>query len=171
MIRLRQEVGLTVSIATTLEDRSGVIVVDVEAGGGNVLYTLKLGAIFDFHSSAHGKTALAFGDKALLDLTIARGLRRVAPRTIVSADALRREIKKIRETGWAAAAEEAEANMNALVAPIFSSRGICEGSIGIFGPLELMGREPSPALVRSVMSAARRVSARLGGAQAAMRRR
>jgi len=171
MIRLRQEVGLTVSIATILEDRSGVIVVDVESGGGNVLYTLKLGAIFDFHSSAHGKVALAFGDRALLDLTIGRGLRRVAPRTIVSPDALRREIKRVREVGWAAAPEEAEANMNALVAPVFSGHGIYEGSIGIFGPLEQILRDPSPALVRSVMAAARRVSERLGGAQAAMRRR
>jgi IclR family transcriptional regulator, KDG regulon repressor len=172
MMRLRQEVGLTVSVATPLEDRTGVIVVDVESGGRNVLYTLKLGAIFDFHSSAHGKVALAFGDSDLLDLAIRRGLRKVALRTIVTPEGLRREIKRVRELGWAHAPEEAEVNMNALVAPVFSGNGLYEGSIGIFGPIEQIEREPSAALVRSVMAAARRVSERLGGGpQRSSRRR
>lgn len=172
MVRLRQEVGLTVSVAMPLEDRTGVIVADVESGGRDVLYTLKLGAIFDFHCSAHGKIALAFGDDDLLDLAIRRGLRRVTPRTIVAPEALRREIKKIRELGWAAAPEEAEIKMNALVAPIFSAQGSYEGGIGIFGPIDQIPREPPAALVRSVTAAARRVSERLGGGQpSAVRRR
>lgn len=171
MMRLRQEVGLTVSVATPLEDRSGVIVVDVEAGGRGVLYTLKLGAIFDFHSSAHGKTALAFGDRELLDMVIARGLRKAGPRTIVTPDRLRREIKRIRELGWAHAPEEAEVNMNALVAPVFSGNETYEGSVGIFGPIDKIEREPAPALVRSVVAAAQRISERLGGGQLPARRR
>jgi DNA-binding IclR family transcriptional regulator len=162
-LRLRQEVGLTVSVATPLEDRSGVIIIDVQAGSQNVLFTLKLGAIFDFHSSAHGKVALAFGDADLLERTIERGMRKATPRTITSPDALRREIKKVRERGWADAPEQAEVNMNALVAPVFSAQGLYEGSIGIFGSIEQIQSEPAAHLVRAVVHAARCVSERLGG--------
>ncbi len=162
-LRLRQEVGLTVSVATPLEDKTGVIIVDVEVGSQNVLFTLKLGAIFDFHSSAHGKVALAYGDPALLERTIERGLRKATPRTIANADALRREVRKVRERGWADAPEQAEVNMNALVAPVFSAQGTYEGSIGIFGSIEQIGPDPSPHLIQAVMQAGDRVSERLGG--------
>jgi DNA-binding IclR family transcriptional regulator len=163
MSRLRQETGLTVSVATPLEDRSGVIIIDVQAGNQNVLFTLKLGAIFDFHSSAHGKVALAFGDSDLLERTIERGLRKITHRTIVSPDALRREIKRVRERGWADAPEQAEVNMNALVAPVFSAQGVYEGSAGIFGSIEQIQSEPAAQLVRAVVQTAQQVTERLGG--------
>ena len=162
-LRLRQEVGLTVSVATPLEDRSGVIIIDVQVGSQNVLFTLKLGAIFDFHSSAHGKVALAFGDSDLLERTIERGLRKATHRTISNPDALRREIKRVRERGWADAPEQAEVNMNALVAPVFSAQGIYEGSVGIFGSIDQIEPEPAPHLARAVVQAAQRVTDRLGG--------
>lgn len=162
-LRLRQEVGLTVSIATPLEDRSGVIIIDVQAGSQNVLFTLKLGAIFDFHSAAHGKIALAFGDSDLLERTIERGMRKATHRTITSPEGIRREIKKVRERGWADAPEQAEVNMNALAAPVFSGQGLYEGSVGIFGSIEQIQPEPSPHLIRAVVQAARRISERLGG--------
>ncbi len=162
MIRLRQEVGYTVSVASPLEDLSGVTIIDVLGGTQDVLYTLKIGAIFQFHCSAHGKLVLAFGDPGLLERTIARGLSARTSKTIVSPDALRREITRVRKRGWAMAPEEADVGMNALTAPIFSSGGRHEGSIGVFGSLEQIGPNPPPSLVRAVMQSAHRISQRLG---------
>lgn len=162
MIRLRQEVGYTVSVASPLEDRSGVTIIDVLGGTQDVQYTLKFGAIFEFHTSAHGKLVLAFGDPALLERTIARGLTLRTPKTIVSPEALRREVKKVRKQGWAMAPEQADVGMNALTAPIFSGQGRFEGSIGVFGSLEQIGPNPPEPLVRAVVQAARRISQRLG---------
>jgi len=162
MIRLRQEVGYTVSVATPLEDRSGVTIIDVLGGRQDVQHTLKIGAIFEFHTSAHGKNTLAFGDPALLERIIARGLPPRTPKTIVSPDALRREVRKVRKQGWAMAPEQADLGMNALTAPVFSSPGRLEGSIGVFGSIEQIGPNPPEPLVRAVVQAARRVSQRLG---------
>lgn len=162
MIRLRQEVGYTVSVASPLEDWSGVAIIDVLGGTQDVQFTLKIGAVFEFHTSAHGKTTLAFGDQALLERTIARGLKPRTPKTIVSPEALRREIKRVRKQGWAMAPEQADLGMNALTAPIFSSQGRFEGSIGVFGSLEQIGPNPPEPLVRAVVQAARRISQRLG---------
>ena len=163
MIRLRQEVGYTVSVSSPLEDWSGVTIIDVLGGTQDVLHTLKIGAVFQFHCSAHGKLVLAFGDPGLLERTIARGLNAKTPKTIVSPDALRREVGRVRKRGWAMAPEEADVGMNALTAPIFSSGGRHEGSIGVFGSLEQIGPNPPLSLVRAVTQAARRISQRLGG--------
>jgi DNA-binding IclR family transcriptional regulator len=163
MHRLRQEVGLTVAVAGLLRDGSGVKVIDVEAGSRDVLFTLKIGAVFDFHASAHGKTALAFGDPALMDRVMSGALPKYAPKTITSPEALRREIRKLRERGWADAPEQAEPKMNAVTAPIFSAQSLYEGSIGIFGSIDQIPAEPPSYLIRAVLDAARRVSRRLGG--------
>lgn len=162
MIRLRQEVGFTVAVAAPREDWSGVTVIDVLGGIQNVQFTLKIGAVFDFHTSAHGKLALAFGDPTWLERSIARGLTRKTPKTIVSPAALRREVARVRERGWATAPEQADLGMNALTAPIFSSEGRFEGSIGVFGSLEQIGSPPPPALLNAVVQAAARISQRLG---------
>ncbi|HLJ20993.1 MAG TPA: IclR family transcriptional regulator C-terminal domain-containing protein, partial [Stellaceae bacterium] len=141
---------------------TGVTIIDVLGGIQDVRYTLKIGAVFQFHCSAHGKLALAFGDRELLERTIARGLAARTPKTIVSPDALRREVQHVRKHGWAMAPEEADLGMNALTAPIFSSQGRFEGSIGVFGSLEQIGASPPTSLVRAVVQAARRISQRLG---------
>lgn len=162
MIRLRQEVGLTATVAGPLEDWSGVAVIDVLGGPQNVLFTLKIGAVFGFHTSAHGKLALAFGAAGLLERTVARGLASKTPRSIVSPDALRREVAKIRRQGWSTAPEQDAIGMNALTAPIFSSEGRFEGSIGVFGSLEQISANPPPALIGAVVRSARTISQRLG---------
>ncbi len=162
MMRLRQEVGYTVAIASQLEDGSGVTIVDVLGGTQDVCYTLKIGAVFPLHCSAHGKLALAFGDRALLERVVAQGLPARTPKTIVLEDALRREVQRVRKRGWASAPEEADLGMNALTAPIFSSQGRLEGSIGVFGSLEQIRANPPAPLVRAVVQSARRISQRLG---------
>jgi len=165
MLRLRQEVGLTAVIAAPLEDETGVTVLDVQTGTQNVQHTLKVGAVFEFHASAHGKLALAFGSPQLFDRVTARPLCARTAKTIVSVGALRREIAKVRKRGWAMAPEESDVGMNALTAPIFSNQGTFVGSIGVFGSLQQMSATPGEALVTAVIEAANRISQRLGRRQ------
>jgi DNA-binding IclR family transcriptional regulator len=162
MIRLRQEVAYTVALAAPLDDGSGVTIIDVLGGMQDVQFTLKLGALFEFHASAHGKLALAFGDPNLLEQVIARGLKPRTPKTIIRPELLRREVAKVRRNGWAMAPDEADLGMNALTAPVFSGLGRYEGSIGIFGSLEQIGPKPPATLIRAVTGAAARISRQLG---------
>jgi DNA-binding IclR family transcriptional regulator len=164
MHRLRQEVGLTVALAGLLRDERGVTIIDVHTGNQDVLLAPKLGAVFDFHCSAHGKTALAFGKPELLARAIEGALPSRGPKTITNAEALRREIRKVKKRGWADAAEQAESSMNAITAPIFSLNRAYEGSIGIFGSIDQLPPNPPAAYVRAVVAAAARISRRLGGA-------
>lgn len=161
MVRLRRQCGHTVVIAAPLEDQ-GVIVIDHEIGTHPVQFVLKIGAIFDFHASAHGKVTLAFGPAALLDQVLTKELPRHTQWTITDPDKLRAEVAKIREQGWAAAPEESFPGVNTVVAPILSAGGKFEGSIGIFGSVETIARQPQREDVDAVVQAARQISHRLG---------
>lgn len=161
MSALRDSRGHTVVLAAPIDD-SGVVVVDVIEGVHAVQFSLKIGAIFELHASAHGKAALAFGPSDWLERVIARGLRRHTECTITDPRALRREIERVRSQGWASAYEESFRGVNTVVAPIFSASRDYVGTIAIFGSIEAIPRTPGRKDVEAVIAAARRISQKLG---------
>jgi len=161
MTALRDLRGHTVVLAAPV-DRTGVVVVDAIEGVNAVQFSLKIGAIFDLHASAHGKAALAFGPSGWLEDVIAGGLCRHTDFTITDPRALRREIERIRSQGWASAFEESFRGVNTVVAPIFAASRSYVGSIAVFGSVEALPRTPDRKDVDAVVAAARRISQRLG---------
>jgi IclR family transcriptional regulator, KDG regulon repressor len=160
MSALRDQCGHTVVLAAPIDD-TGVVVIDTIEGTHAVQFSLRVGAIFDLHASAHGKAALAFGQSDWLDRVIERGLRRHTEFTITDPRLLRREIERIRNQGWASAYEESFRGVNTVVAPIFSASGYV-GTIAIFGSIEAIPRNPNPKDVEAVKVAAQRISQKLG---------
>jgi IclR family KDG regulon transcriptional repressor len=158
---LRRKRGHTVVVAGPVNDH-GVMVLDAEMGTQPVQYVLKIGAIFDLHSSAHGKTALAFGSPVILEHTLRRKLKPHTAATITDPERLRAEIETIRTQGWATAPEEAYPGVNTVVAPIFSAGGKLEGSIGVFGSIDTIPAVPHPEDIAAVVESAGRISKRLG---------
>ena len=161
MSTLRDLRGHTVVLAAPIDD-SGVVVVDVVEGVHAVQFSLKIGAIFELHASAHGKAALAFGRSDWLERVIARGLRRHTEYTITDPRVLRREIERIRSKGWASAFEESFRGVNTVVAPIFSASRDYVGTIAIFGSIEAIPHTPNRKDIEAVIGAARRISQKLG---------
>lgn len=161
MTALRDLRGHTVVLAAPADD-SGVVVIDAIEGAHAVQFSLKIGAIFDLHASAHGKAALAFGPSSWLERVIAGELRRHTEFTITDPRALRREIERIRSQGWASAFEESFRGINTVVAPIFSASRNYVGSIAVFGSVEALPRAADRKDVEAVIAAARRISQRLG---------
>jgi len=158
---LRDQRGHTVVLAAPVDD-SGVVVVDAIEGVHAVQFSLKIGAIFDLHASAHGKAALAFGPSDWLERVIARGLRRHTEFTIVDPRVLRREIERVRSQGWASACEESFRGVNTVVAPLFSASRDFVGTIAVFGSVEALPRSPDRKDIEAVMAAAHRISQKLG---------
>lgn len=156
MQRLREQCGHTVVAAGVVDD-DRVMIIDAEVSTQIVQYTLKIGSTFDLYSPAHGKVALAFGSPRLLEKVLARKLERHTEYTITDPEALCREIEAIRAQGWAISAEEAIRGVSTVAAPIVSSRGY-EGSIGLFGSIESIGREPDPEDLKALLATARTIS-------------
>jgi DNA-binding IclR family transcriptional regulator len=148
------------------------VVSQVEAEGVRVLTTVpgkspieigvKRGSLLPFHGSAQGKVALAFGDQDVRDAVLASQLEKLTPKTIVTQDALRKELGMVRHQGWAVAPNEALIGLNTLAAPIFDESGTIAGAVAIVDSIQFIPAEPSSEQVEQTLAAARHISEKLG---------
>jgi DNA-binding IclR family transcriptional regulator len=75
------------------------------------------------HATAMGKAILAFSAPRLVDMVIARGLKRYTPHTLTTADDLRRCLSVTRLTRIAVARSELHPASTAVAAPVFAAGG------------------------------------------------
>ncbi|NMM43324.1 IclR family transcriptional regulator [Rhodospirillaceae bacterium KN72] len=160
MVLLRDKVGQTVTLS--IAEDNGMRVLDIVRVETPVQIITKPGALLDFHRSAQGKLALAFGKsdyRKNLEAALKSGDPSVVP---VDPDWLEREIAHAHTEGWAVAPEETLPGVNAISAPIFDSEGRFAATITIVGSVQDIAREPAEALVAAVKEAAGEISADLG---------
>ena len=160
MSELREASGLTVTVATLVEN--AVIVLDLMQGAALVEFGIRPGATLDFHASAHGLIALAFGPQALIDDVLSRPLPALTPRTVIHPDEVRAAVDKARKQGWATAPDQMLIGVNTLAAPVFDHRGGFRGSIAIVGSTQFIAARPAKAQIDQVVHAANEASRRLG---------
>jgi DNA-binding IclR family transcriptional regulator len=124
---------------------------------------LEVGTLLPAHATALGKVLLAANRYAAAELAT-NGLRSYTHATIADWEALTAELQEVLARGWAADAEELEAGVVSIAAPIQDRRAVTVGAIGISGPVERLTREGEPRsdLVSFVREAARAVSRDLG---------
>jgi len=155
--RLRELSGQTVAVGQ-IED-AGVRVLDILRHRAAIEITTTPGTLFQFHCSAQGKIALAFGDKAHWG-QVARLAR--SGRHEIDLEHLQSGLTRVREQGWAVAPEEALIGVNALAAPVFNASRQLAGTIAIVGSIQHLRPQPDASLIAAVKDAAEKVSARLG---------
>lgn len=108
---------------------------------------------------ATGKSLLAFEPEAKLEKL---ELTKFTPRTITSPDALKRELARIREQGYAVNRGEWRASVCGLAAPIFSSSQRPVAALGISGPIDRLPPGVLRDLTPVVVESARAISRELG---------
>lgn len=158
--RLRDETGQTVTVSALVED--AVVVLELLPGKTLVEFGIRPGSALDFHASAHGLVALAFGPPHLLEQVLARPLKAWTPSTLTSPAKLKAEIEKVRRRRWATAADQLLVGVNALAAPVFDYRNEWRGTIAIVGSTQFIGASPSEEQLAQVTEAAAEASRRLG---------
>ena len=140
----------------------GVLVVHHVFRPDATLQILEVGAVLPLHATALGKAVLAYLDEMRDDL-LAGTLPKLTGHTHATPVALRRELAKVREQGYAVEREEAVLGEVGLAAPIFDRRGEAVGAIGVAGPRERVLRRGREAPVAAaVIEAARGISRDLG---------
>jgi DNA-binding IclR family transcriptional regulator len=160
MPALRARVGQSVAIGR-VED-GGVRIVEILRHRTEVEISSRQGALFDFHCTAQGKVALAFGPAALRERLWRTPLRKWTVATITDVNRLKTEIDRVRKRGWAVAPGEILSGINALAAPVFDAGGALAGTIGILGSVQHVAPRPAPAMIAAVLDAAAELSRRLG---------
>src|SRR4051812_535361 len=117
-----------------------------------------VGRTVDYHTTAVGKVLVAFG---AAELPGGR-LRRVAPATVVDRATLEAELERVRADGFAVAADELEAGLTALAAPVHGPTGDVIAALSISGPTLRLAPERVAELRPVLTKQARTLSARLG---------
>lgn len=160
MGRLHDETGQTVTVSALIEE--AVVVLELLRGKAVVEFGVRPGSTLDFHATAHGLIALAFGPQQLTERVLARPFKAWTDETLTDPAKLRKLIAKVRAQGWATAADQMLVGFNALAAPIFDFRGVWRGTIAIVGQTQLIPAMPSQEQRAQVCAAAAEASRRLG---------
>jgi DNA-binding IclR family transcriptional regulator len=114
------------------------------------------------HCTAAGKVFLAYLPQTELDLVLQKELEQFTPRTISAPEALRQELARVRELGYAVACEELEAGLNAVATPLYNHRGQVTASLNIAGPAYRVTPEMFPELAARLKDVAAKISEQLG---------
>ena len=165
MPALRERVHQSVVVGQ-IEDE-GVRVLDILRQASAVEISSRPGTLFDFHCTAQGKVALAFGPPKLWKKVQRTPLRQWTDATKTNLDRLKAEVDKVRKRGWAVAPGEVLSGINALAAPVFDAGGSLVATIGILGSVQHLAPRPAPAMIAAVLEAAADFSRRLGYREAA----
>jgi DNA-binding IclR family transcriptional regulator len=160
MEHLAERTGETVNLAVLDGERAlNVQQVDSAHFVGVTDWT---GRAAPLHATANGKVLIAFGE-----LGLPRELARVTERTITERPALRAELERVRQAGYAVAVEELELGLHAVAAPIFDRFGVCLAALSVSGPAYRLPERRLPQVGELCVAAADRVSERLGHRRAA----
>jgi DNA-binding IclR family transcriptional regulator len=157
---LRDETGQTVTVSTLIEN--AVTVLELLPGRTLIEFGTRPGSTLDFHASAHGLVALAFGPEHLLERVLSAPLKAYTGQTLTDPSAVLAEVNKVRRQRWATAADRLMVGVNALAAPIFDYRNEWRGTIAIVGSTQYIAGDPSPRQLSQVVGAAAEASRRLG---------
>jgi IclR family acetate operon transcriptional repressor len=160
---LQQRFGETVNLG--VREGAEVVYVDMIESSHGLRMAARVGGRDHLHSTALGKTILAFLPPAERDhlLHAPGGLPARTERTITDPVMLRAELERVRERGIAEDRDENEVGARCLGAPIFDHRGVVVGAISLSAPDSRLDDARAAEVAAAVRAEATAVTRRLGG--------
>jgi len=129
----------------------------------------EVGSLKPIYAGAAGKAMLAWYSEAeLRDVVNRATLKAVAPGTITSPAALRRELIRVRERGYAISIDETVHGQAASAAPIFRGDGKVIGSITVSGPKIRLTRAKLERQGMLARAATEKLSKKMGASAASL---
>lgn len=110
---------------------------------------------------ATGKVLLAWAADAVV-AAAAENLQRHTPRSIVSVEELHRQLKRIRQLGYAVNTGEWREQVVGVAAPVHDATAAVVGALGISGPAERITDQTISDVIPELIDLANRISAHLG---------
>lgn len=161
MTRVSFEVGETVHLAVL--DRAEVLYIERIEAQRSMTMGSKLGARNPVYCTALGKAMLAYSPEVEVDHILA-GCRMEARtrNTITNVLALKRELERIRDRGYAIDDEEIEDGIRCVAAPILDSADRAMAAISVSGPSSRITPDRFQLIGKTVQKAGLELSAHLG---------
>lgn len=159
--RLAAELGHTVHLAQEVNGR--VIYVDKVEGAGVVAMGSRIGLPAEIHTAAVAKVIVASLSEADRAPIIERcEFRQYGPTTIASPAAFRRELRRVREQGWAEDDGEKEDYINCVALPIKDATGRTTTGLSITALKAVAPLDSLRAEIPRIRHTADAISAELG---------
>ena len=160
---LEELVAATGETATlSVPGEHAAVTVDFVTSASSVASVARLGRPSIAHATAAGKVMLAFG--ADDDPLAATGeLVRYTDRTITDRDELARELRAVRERGYAEAIGEREPDLAALAAPVIGRAGELVAILGLQGPASRLTSTRRRTVRPPLLAGAAAISRATGG--------
>lgn len=135
----------------------------VESPGAYVALPSQIGIRFPMHCTAVGKVLLSYLDEKEVERIIReKGLNKVTPKTISQKEDLMKEIRLIRERGYAFDNEEIHLGLKCVAAPIRDYTGKVIAAASVTGLSSNFSEKRLPSLIEAVVSVAKDISESLG---------
>jgi len=158
---LSRETGESTHFSVRMDD--AVVVLARTGGKGAFQLNDRAGAVRPAHCTALGKIMLAALPIDQFEQYLARAdLKAFTPKSITSAEPLRREIAEVRRTGLAIDDGEFDSEVRCAAVPVRDFSGQVIGAIGISGPVWRLSIETLQKRARAVRATADRLSAEFG---------
>ncbi|MBT2515691.1 IclR family transcriptional regulator [Arthrobacter sp. ISL-30] len=119
---------------------------------------LYVGGTYPVHASATGKLLLSeLSDDKISEL-LPKKLESYTAQTITSRDALLKELRQIREQGYAILDDELEEGLYAVACPVRDGAGVLVGVLAVQGPVQRLKSERLPSTIDQLRQAADEVA-------------
>jgi len=138
------------------------LILDEATGSHRMGTTPSLGTRWPAHATSTGKVLLAALDDDDLAELLKSPLAALTSRTITDPVALRRELRRVRDRGYATGIEELEPGFMAVAVPVLARDGHVVAAVGIGGPRVRLDPERLVAIAKTLPSHATRIAERLG---------
>ena len=161
MTRVAFDVGETVHLAVL--DRAEVLYIERVEAQRSLTMGSKLGARNPVYCTALGKAILAYSpDMEVEQILAACRMEARTKNTFTSALALKRELERIRDRGYAIDDEEIEDGIRCVSAPILNLAGRAVAAISVSGPSSRITPNRFELIGMAVLKAAQELSAQIG---------
>jgi DNA-binding IclR family transcriptional regulator len=156
--------GLTVHLGVL--ERSEIVIIERIESASPIRVVSWIGRRMDLNSTAIGKALIAFLPDDEFEAQVRPSqLTRHNERTIASMAALRKELGRVRQLGYALCDEEDEVGVRCVGAPVVNARGLAVAAISVAGTTMQIPPERVPDLGAQVRSAAAEISAKVRRAE------
>jgi len=160
--RLMNEAGETALLTVVTPDRAHAVCLERVETQQPLRLSVQPGRQVPLHAGASQKALLAYMAPEDVERVVTGPLDRLCQATIATSGSLRKELKKIRQRGWASSYEETNVGVWGVAVPVVNGRDEAVCAVGIAGPSARLTPKRVRDDVLQVHSAARTIATALG---------
>lgn len=129
---------------------------------GEVKLSNRVGRTVPLNTGAVAKVLLTWAPPRVIDEFLQKPLAGFTDRSIKDREALRAELNRVRECGYAFSDGEVGPASRGIAAPVYNAKGEVHAAVGILAPFDRVTEENLPTLAAIVRDTAESVSTQLG---------